>query len=54
MIFVQDPQVTNETRPGRVATALDTEFRRALGLYGSTMVVVAPMIGLGIFIVSQT
>jgi len=34
------------------ATALDTEFRRGLGLYDSTMVVVGSMIGSGIFIVS--
>ena len=33
------------------ATALDTEFRRGLGLYDSTMVVVGSMIGSGIFIV---
>jgi APA family basic amino acid/polyamine antiporter len=31
---------------------LDTEFRRGLGLYDSTMVVVGSMIGSGIFIVS--
>ena len=37
---------------GRAATALDTEFTRALGLYDSTMVVVGSMIGSGIFIVS--
>ena len=34
------------------ATTLDTEFRRGLGLYDSTMVVVGSMIGSGIFIVS--
>ena len=34
------------------ATDLDTEFRRGLGLYDSTMVVVGSMIGSGIFIVS--
>ena len=34
------------------ATALDTEFRRGLGLYDSTMIVVGAMIGSGIFIVS--
>src|SRR5262249_31969469 len=33
-------------------TMLDTEFRRGLGLYDSTMVVVGSMIGSGIFIVS--
>src|SRR5262245_18804056 len=35
-----------------VATTLDTEFHRGLGLYDSTMVVVGSMIGSGIFIVS--
>src|SRR5258706_649110 len=35
-----------------VATTLDTEFYRGLGLYDSTMVVVGSMIGSGIFIVS--
>jgi APA family basic amino acid/polyamine antiporter len=34
------------------ATTLDTEFKRGLGLYDSTMVVVGSMIGSGIFIVS--
>ncbi len=34
------------------ATALDTEFKRGLGLFDSTMVVVGSMIGSGIFIVS--
>jgi basic amino acid/polyamine antiporter, APA family len=34
------------------AVALDTEFRRGLGLFDSTMVVVGSMIGSGIFIVS--
>jgi APA family basic amino acid/polyamine antiporter len=34
------------------AVALDTEFKRGLGLYDSTMVVVGSMIGSGIFIVS--
>src|SRR4030095_697593 len=38
--------------PGASATALDTEFKRGLGLYDSTMVVVGSMIGSGIFIVS--
>src|SRR5687767_10694596 len=37
--------------PG-AATTLDTEFKRGLGLYDSTMVVVGSMIGSGIFIVS--
>jgi APA family basic amino acid/polyamine antiporter len=35
-----------------LATTLDTEFQRGLGLYDSTMVVVGSMIGSGIFIVS--
>jgi APA family basic amino acid/polyamine antiporter len=39
-------------QPPRRATDLDTEFRRGLGLYDSTMVVVGSMIGSGIFIVS--
>src|SRR3954451_1274208 len=34
-----------------VATALDTEFNRGLGLYDATMVVVGSMIGSGIFLV---
>jgi basic amino acid/polyamine antiporter, APA family len=38
--------------PPGVATALDTEFNRGLGLYDATMVVVGSMIGSGIFIVS--
>jgi APA family basic amino acid/polyamine antiporter len=38
--------------PASDATALDTEFKRGLGLFDSTMVVVGSMIGSGIFIVS--
>src|SRR5262245_51190801 len=34
------------------AAGLDTEFRRGLGLYDATMVVIGSMIGSGIFIVS--
>ena len=34
------------------ATTLDTEFKRGLGLFDATMVVVGSMIGSGIFIVS--
>src|SRR6476646_5606457 len=34
------------------AVQLDTEFKRGLGLYASTMVVVGSMIGSGIFLVS--
>jgi basic amino acid/polyamine antiporter, APA family len=37
--------------PSGVATTLDTEFNRGLGLYDATMVVVGSMIGSGIFIV---
>ncbi len=44
------------TTPARAAdtwsTGLDTEFKRGLGLFDSTMVVVGSMIGSGIFIVS--
>jgi APA family basic amino acid/polyamine antiporter len=44
--------VTNPARSTAPATALDTEFKRGLGLYDATMVVVGSMIGSGIFIVS--
>ncbi len=40
--------------PAGDSTALDTEFKRGLGLYDSTMVVVGSMIGSGIFIVSAS
>lgn len=40
------------TPAAQLATTLDTEFRRGLGLYDSTMLVVGAMIGSGIFIVS--
>jgi APA family basic amino acid/polyamine antiporter len=36
----------------KTAAGLDTEFRRGLGLYDATMVVIGSMIGSGIFIVS--
>ncbi len=39
-------------RAHRDPTALDTEFKRGLGLFDATMVVVGSMIGSGIFIVS--
>jgi APA family basic amino acid/polyamine antiporter len=39
-------------RDAETATVLDTEFKRGLGLYDSTMVVAGSMIGSGIFIVS--
>ena len=45
------PRVTNATAQS-AATTLDTEFKRELGLYDSTMVVVGSMIGSGIFLVS--
>ena len=38
--------------PATATVLLDTEFKRGLGLYDSTMVVVGSMIGSGIFIVS--
>ena len=38
--------------PDTWSTGLDTEFKRGLGLFDSTMVVVGSMIGSGIFIVS--
>jgi APA family basic amino acid/polyamine antiporter len=45
---------TTDTRSAKTssATSLDTEFRRGLGLYDSTMVVIGSMIGSGIFLVS--
>src|SRR5258705_3892535 len=46
----QERPMTNA--PVATATTLDTEFKRGLGLYDSTMVVVGSMIGSGIFIVS--
>src|SRR5262245_58137868 len=36
------------------AAGLDTEFRRGLGLFDATMVVIGSMIGSGIFLVSAT
>jgi len=44
--------MTTTTRPESSMTGLDTEFKRGLGLFDSTMVVVGSMIGSGIFIVS--
>jgi basic amino acid/polyamine antiporter, APA family len=41
-----------DTVQTRDAAALDTEFKRGLGLFDSTMVVAGSMIGSGIFIVS--
>src|SRR6188474_1395533 len=43
---------TDAARTPTDATALDTEFKRGLGLFDATMVVVGSMIGSGIFIVS--
>src|SRR6187431_3155934 len=40
------------TSTSTAAVQLDTEFKRGLGLYASTMVVVGSMIGSGIFLVS--
>src|SRR5256885_2107922 len=43
------------TPPHSLADAgLDTEFKRGLGLFDATMVVVGSMIGSGIFIVSAS
>src|SRR5512145_1709671 len=42
----------SRTRPGAEIVALDTEFKRGLGLFDSTMVVAGSMIGSGIYIVS--
>jgi basic amino acid/polyamine antiporter, APA family len=51
---MQEPLMANPTATASTtaATSLDTEFRRGLGLYDSTMIVVGAMIGSGIFIVS--
>jgi APA family basic amino acid/polyamine antiporter len=46
---VQEAMMAN---PATATVLLDTEFKRGLGLYDSTMVVVGSMIGSGIFIVS--
>ena len=43
---------TDAARRQTDATMLDTEFKRGLGLFDATMVVVGSMIGSGIFIVS--
>jgi APA family basic amino acid/polyamine antiporter len=43
---------TSAQSPHDDAAGLDTEFKRGLGLFDSTMVVVGSMIGSGIFIVS--
>lgn len=43
---------TTRARPAPAVPHLDTEFRRGLGLFDSTMIVAGSMIGSGIFIVS--
>ena len=43
---------TSEKPPPQPDAGLDTEFKRGLGLFDATMVVVGSMIGSGIFIVS--
>jgi basic amino acid/polyamine antiporter, APA family len=45
--------MANPAQTPSIATTLDTEFHRGLGLFDSTMVVVGSMIGSGIFIVSS-
>jgi APA family basic amino acid/polyamine antiporter len=44
--------MTQPATADKTAAGLDTEFRRGLGLYDATMVVIGSMIGSGIFIVS--
>jgi APA family basic amino acid/polyamine antiporter len=44
--------MTDPATAEKPAAGLDTEFRRGLGLYDATMVVIGSMIGSGIFIVS--
>src|SRR2546426_5186829 len=44
--------VTPQDDHAAASVALDTEFKRGLGLFDSTMVVVGSMIGSGIFLVS--
>jgi APA family basic amino acid/polyamine antiporter len=50
--LMTNPAARAATATAAPATALDTEFRRGLGLYDATMVVIGSMIGSGIFIVS--
>src|SRR5678816_2005517 len=49
---ITNQQSTIANLPMTTLTPLDTEFKRGLGLYASTMVVVGSMIGSGIFLVS--
>ena len=44
--------MSTSAQPRDAADGLDTEFKRGLGLFDSTMVVVGSMIGSGIFLVS--
>src|SRR4051794_27154933 len=48
--FITKPPPT--PAPPAHDTGLDTEFKRGLGLFDATMVVIGSMIGSGIFIVS--
>jgi APA family basic amino acid/polyamine antiporter len=48
---MSEPSITTKETPPHDA-GLDTEFKRGLGLFDATMVVVGSMIGSGIFIVS--
>ncbi len=47
LIKPRKPEVHHETDAG-----LDTEFKRGLGLFDATMIVVGSMIGSGIYMVS--
>nr|MBA2564895.1 amino acid permease [Gemmatimonadota bacterium] len=47
-------QLAASPAPAESPTTLDSEFKRGLGLFDSTMVVVGSMIGSGIFIVSAS
>src|SRR4051812_26688831 len=49
--MIEPPQSSDSPTPPLDA-GLDTEFKRGLGLFDATMVVVGSMIGSGIFIVS--
>jgi APA family basic amino acid/polyamine antiporter len=51
---MSDPTVMQRENVGHADGGLDTEFKRGLGLFDSTMVVVGAMIGSGIFIVPAT
>ncbi len=51
---IAETQMDDSPQPtaAREATTLETEFKRGLGLFDSTMIVVGSMIGSGIFLVS--